>query len=752
MVILLSQSSFYLSWGQSIAIELSLPAIFSDNMVFQQNEEVAIWGKAKKYEVVRVVSSWGESVLTKTDEHGNWKVQMLTPSASFNPQSIQISSETKQIQLSNVLIGEVWLCSGQSNMAFQLTKEDNGIQEIQNAHKLTLRLFNIPSYANSYPLQDLERGKWRLCDSNSVYNFSALGYYFGKILQKKLKNTPIAIINASFGGATIEAFMSKEALLSKTFLAEHFNNYSSIKPSKNPSWCYNAMIHPLVDYRIAGVAWYQGESNCQRASHYYEALKTMIKSWRTEFKSQNLPFFVIQLPAYDYSLSQQEKGDNYSAATLREAQLKVSKELTNCRLVITLDVGDIKDIHPTNKKIVGERLAKMVLNEYYGFKDLAYAGPQFRSYIIENNAIRLTFDNVENGIKETHGELSWFIIAGEDKKFYQGNAFIKENKVVVSSPFVANPKAIRFAWHNAAKPNFYNKEGFPASSFRTDDWTNFTYVKGIENWSNLPDIRNKPFDLSLPLLQDVEPAAGKRVKQSLAGYEETEVYHTLYLPKNWEEDKKYPVIVEYPGNGPFISKFGDHSSGKVEDTYLGYGISGGKDFIWVSMPLISADGKTNQDYWWGDIEASVKYTIYAVKNICENYGGDTSLVFISGFSRGAIACNYIGLHNDDIAKLWCGSIANSHYDGMRTNWGYPDCDEVSAKRRLERLKGRPQIIIQEKNESAKTKKYIENTAVQGDFTYLDIPYRNHTLRWVLQDIPQRQFLRDWVTKIVRSKN
>ena len=747
--ILFLQIISYPLFGQSDSNELSVSALFSDNMVLQQNEKVAIWGKAKENQTVNILCSWGESLSTNADENGNWMIHLATPAASFDHRNIRIFTSSKKIELSDVLIGEVWLCSGQSNMGFRLRMEDNGDQEIQYAHKLQLRLFNVPANASSTPLNNIENVRWQVCDSNSVENFSAVAYYFGKKLSENLKDTPIGLINASFGGATIESFMSKEALLSKTFLAEHYDNYTSEKPSKNPTYCYNAMIHPLINYKIKGVAWYQGEANCVRASYYYETLKTLVKCWRSDFRTENLPFFIIQLPPYKYNATQQDPGNAYSAATLREAQLKVSQEIAFTGLVVTLDVGDVNNIHPSNKKPVGNRLANLALNQCYGFKDITYSGPVFKNYTIEENVIRLAFDFVSNGIRKTYEELNWFTIAGSDKKFYQGNAFIDGNDIVVSSPYVDEPIAVRFAWYNTAVPNFFNAEGLPASPFRTDDWTTITYADSIDSWSSFPDIKNVPFELKVPELTEEQPAAGKRVKQTLAEYEGTNVYHTLYLPENWEKGKKYPVIVEYPGNGHYLNKYGDKCSGKPEDTYLGYGIGGGKDFIWIGMPFISADRKNNQLNWWGDIEASVDYTINTVKNICKYYGGDSSLVFVSGFSRGAIACNYIGLYNDEIAKIWCGFIANSHYDGL-IKWLYPDSDRISAKKRFQRLKGRPQIIIQENGGPTETEKYIENMDREGNFSYLTIPYRNHNLKWALQDIPERKILRAWVKNIVKK--
>jgi len=271
------------------------------------------------------------------------------------------------------------------------------------------------------------------------------------------------------------------------------------------------------------------------------------------------------------------------------------------------------------------------------------------------------------------------------------------------------------------------------------------------NLKELQDINSVPFDLTIPEITQEPPAAGKRVRQKLAGYKDTDVYHVLHLPDNWEKEKQYPVIVEYPGNGPFKNEFGDVCTGKPDDAHLGYGIGGGKDFIWVTIPFISADGQNNQLKWWGDVEASVNYTIDVVKKVCREFGGDSSLVFLTGFSRGAIACNYIGLYNDEIADLWCAFFPFSHYDGVIT-WDYADCDRESATRRLANLKERPQLIIQENKGTKNTREFIESIGIPGNFTYLNIPYRNHNDKWVLQNIPERQILRDWVAEVIGLGN
>lgn len=280
--------------------------------------------------------------------------------------------------------------------------------------------------------------------------------------------------------------------------------------------------------------------------------------------------------------------------------------------------------------------------------------------------------------------------------------------------------------------------------------TNSTADQFSTDLNELKDINSVPFDLTVPAISEEAPTAGKRTKQRLEDYEDSEVYHVLYLPSNWEKGKEYPVIVEYPGNGPYKNQYGDVCSGKPDDSNLGYGIGGGKDFIWVNIPFISPDGKQNQLQWWGDVEASVNYTINVVKKVCSDFGGDEKLIFLAGFSRGAIGGNYIGLHNDEISDLWCGFILFSHYDGVR-DWGYAGGDKESATRRLERLRGRPQLIMHEEKGTKATKEFLESTGIKGNFTYLDIPYRNHNDKWVLQNIPERRFLREWVADVIENQ-
>jgi hypothetical protein len=266
---------------------------------------------------------------------------------------------------------------------------------------------------------------------------------------------------------------------------------------------------------------------------------------------------------------------------------------------------------------------------------------------------------------------------------------------------------------------------------------------------DLPDIRSVPPDLAPPAVTGGEPAPGKRVRQALPDYAATEVHHVLYLPADWAQGKRYPVIVEYAGNGPYKNAFGDVCTGRVEDGSLGYGISGGRGFLWVCLPYVSADRQRNQLQWWGDVEATVAYCKDAVPRICRDYGGDPSAVLLAGFSRGSIACNYIGLHDNGIAALWRGFICHSHYDGVRT-WGYAGDDRAAATERLKRLKDRPQFVSHE-GSAAETRRYLAAALPSGRFTFLDLPFRNHTDGWVLRDIPERKALRAWVEGVLGKK-
>lgn len=263
-----------------------------------------------------------------------------------------------------------------------------------------------------------------------------------------------------------------------------------------------------------------------------------------------------------------------------------------------------------------------------------------------------------------------------------------------------------------------------------------------------PDWKAIPPDLIVPAVTHGPPAPGKRVPQTSIGWECTSVYHLLHLPTDWQPGKKYPVIIEYAGNGPYSDERGDTCDGSVEGCILGYGISSGRGMIWASLPFIEEkNGITqNAQRWWGDVEQTKLYCLETVRDICARFGGDSQRVFITGFSRGSIACNYIGLHDDEIAKLWRGFICHSHYDGYRRWPG--DGGKAAVLERLKRLGNRPQWISQEVTTAA-TEKWLQSTGLTGDWTFVAMPFPNHSAAWTLRDIPERQRLREWLARVIR---
>jgi hypothetical protein len=264
--------------------------------------------------------------------------------------------------------------------------------------------------------------------------------------------------------------------------------------------------------------------------------------------------------------------------------------------------------------------------------------------------------------------------------------------------------------------------------------------------AELPDIRSIPLDLTVPAVETGAPAAGKRVAQTTTGWSGTEVHHTLYLPANWTAKTLSPLLVEYPGNGGYRNQFGDECDGTPEGCKLGFGLSAGRDYLWVCLPFVeTATGKRNALKWWGDEAESARYAIETVQEVCAKYGGDPRRVVLMGFSRGAIACNHLGLRDDAIASLWCGMLCHSHYDGVR-RWPYPGSDRAAALARLQRLRGRPQFISHEGG-TADTEAYLKSTGLTAPFTFVDFPYRNHTDTWALRDCELRRRARAWLHEI-----
>jgi sialate O-acetylesterase len=452
--------SFFAMSGFSAQANVTLPAIFSDNMVLQQQSEVTIWGWAKPSEKVIVTCSWDNSeVSTQGNKYAQWLVTVKTPTAG-GPYSIKIQGNNT-ILLNDVLIGEVWICSGQSNMEWTANmKIMNAQQEIEAADYPNIRFFSVAHKSAENKQLDVN-GRWEACSPETMQNFSAVAYFFGRELQRQL-DVPIGLINSSWGGTPAEAWVNPEVIFNDKGLKEGAAKLPDAPwGPQTPGSIYNAMVAPIVPFQIAGALWYQGESNTAVPINYERLLPALIKNWRSEW-GYDFPFYYVQIAPYKY-------GRAYEGALLRDAQRK-SMVTPNTGMVVISDIGDINDIHPLNKHDVGKRLANWALNKTYGKTELPVSGPLYKSMEIEKNKARIHFDYAENGLVVKGKSLTHFEIAGEDKKFISAKATIQGNTVVVESKSIKKPVAVRFALHNTAEPNLFNIEGLPASCFRTDDW------------------------------------------------------------------------------------------------------------------------------------------------------------------------------------------------------------------------------------------------------------------------------------------
>ncbi len=444
--------------------EIKMPAIFSDNMVLQQQSDVAIWGKSDANAMVRITTSWNKkSYSVRADNSGKWKTKVSTPSAG-GPYTITIS-DSKPVILKNVMIGEVWICSGQSNMYMPMKGYRNepviGSNEyISQSNNPNIRLITIPRLISLTPLDDFN-GSWKLCEPETVVDFSATAYFFGLFLNQAL-NVPIGLIHTSWGGTRIEPWISEEGCRKFDFINLPDKNVKNESP-QTPTVLFNAMINPVAGYGMRGAIWYQGESNRLQWEQYRKLMPGLADSWREAWNIGDFPLYFVQIAPFDY-------GSGTSSAFLRESQLKAALEGKNMGMACIMDYGEKDCIHPANKKVVGDRLAFQALVKTYGKKGIACDGPLLKNMNIEGNMIKLTFDNAENGLTSFGKGLRCFEIAGANKRFYPAEAFISNSGITLFSPFVAEPVAVRYAFKDFITGDLFNTEGLPASSFRTDDW------------------------------------------------------------------------------------------------------------------------------------------------------------------------------------------------------------------------------------------------------------------------------------------
>ena len=484
-----------------VMADVRLPSVIGDNMVLQQQTAAPIWGWADPGEKITVEGNWTRAGKKKAvaDQNGQWQVNIRTPKAG-GPYTLTIAGDNT-IELTNVLVGEVWVCSGQSNMEWSVSRANNPEKEIAAATYPNIRLFHVAKKVAEVPQEDCN-ADWKECSSETIPGFSAVAYFFGRELHSEL-DVPIGLIETCWGGTPAEAWTRKEALEAnedahpilerhekmlqeypkamedyqqqvedwkkKAEQAKAEGKKEPRKPRKprgpdhphSPSGLYNGMIAPLIPYAIQGAIWYQGESNASRAYQYRTLFPAMITNWRDDWDQGAFPFYYVQIAPYKY-------GQEDVCAELREAQM-MTLSLKNTGMAVTMDIGNPKDIHPKNKQDVGKRLALWALAKDYGKKDIVYSGPIYDSMKIEGNKIRLKFDHVDGGLKAGPDGLANFTIAGADQNFVPAQAKIDGNTLLVFSPEVSEPVAVRYCWDNTSEGTLFNKAGLPASSFRTDD-------------------------------------------------------------------------------------------------------------------------------------------------------------------------------------------------------------------------------------------------------------------------------------------
>ncbi|MEO8269061.1 MAG: sialate O-acetylesterase [Aureliella sp.] len=498
--------------------EVSLPNIFSDHMVLQRDQANKVWGKATPAEKVTVkISQTTRSVTVDenglekftakaseqsqsitADDSGLWQV-MLKPLAVGGPCELSVSGDSNQIIISDVLVGEVWICSGQSNMQWSVNSSTNADLERLAAKNPNLRMINFPQVGTQEPVWDHPQSQWMICTPETVGNFSAVGYFFGRQLQETL-DVPVGMINNAWGGSACEAWISRENLedagkytsmlkqyddmaaqlqtlsAKKDLTAEEQKQVQNLNGGVNgnhrPANIYNGVLKSHMGYGIRGAIWYQGESNAGRAYQYRELFPLMISSWREEWGQGDFPFYWVQLA--DFMAEKSEPADS-AWAELREAQSMTETKLKQTGEAVIIDIGEGKDIHPKNKVEVGMRLARLALHDVYGIQ-IADRSPQYKSMEKADNKIILTFDHVDGGWRPFDtSEPVGFAIAGEDKKFVWANAkTLDDGRIEVSSDSVGSPVAVRYAWADNPVCNMFDGAGLPLTPFRTDDWPGVT--------------------------------------------------------------------------------------------------------------------------------------------------------------------------------------------------------------------------------------------------------------------------------------
>lgn len=457
--------------------DVRLPSVLGSHMVLQRNTECPVWGWADPGEKV-TVEFGGQKRTATAGPDGKWMVRLKPMKASAQGRTLTVRGKNA-VSLEDVLVGEVWLCSGQSNMEWTVAASDRPQEEIAAGSHPRIRHIKIPHRPAAEPQDNVPSDGWKVASPQTVGNFTAVGYYFGRELMKEL-DVPVGLIGSNWGGTRIEPWtppVGFQEVPALSDIANELYTYPRRVPQKDPNnplrtvmainhqsplALYNGMIHPLVPFAIRGAIWYQGESNNGEGMLYYEKMKALINGWRTIWQNPDMPFYFVQLAPFRYG------GDPTRLAGIWEAQ-EAALSIPHTGMAVTTDIGNVTDIHPRNKQEVGRRLALWALAKTYDRPVPVYSGPLYKSKSVQGDSIRLRFRHTGGGLVSRDGKpLTHFTIAGKDGKFVEAQARIEGDTVVVSSPQVPKPVAVRYAWHQEAEPNLANKAGLPASPFRTD--------------------------------------------------------------------------------------------------------------------------------------------------------------------------------------------------------------------------------------------------------------------------------------------
>lgn len=495
----------------ALAQDLRLPSIISDHMVLQRHQPVAVWGWAEPGSEV-AVSFKGQTHTATADDAGRWRVDLESMNADADPAQMTITSGDQTLTLNDILVGEVWLCSGQSNMEWSVQRSDNAEQEIAAANWPQIRHIKAPHRPSMTPMDDID-AQWQVCSPDTAAAFTAVGYYFGRQLHREL-NVPIGLINCSWGGTLIEpwiplsgfaavpelkdqygeiaakqpdspaykalasAYMeelnrwldaSKKQVTEQEPLAEPPAFPDQLKPytsHQSPTVLFNGMLQPFIPYTLRGSIWYQGESNRARGMQYLDYTRAQLLGWRAYWERPDLPYYYVQIAPYQY-------GDDHPHELPRfwEAQAQIEKQIPHTGMVVIHDIGNLNDIHPGNKQGVGKRLANMALKRTYGRSEIIDSGPRFESMRVEGDKLLLNFSHAADGLASRDGEaLNWFEIAGEAEPWTEATAeIVAPDTIAVSAEGISTPVAVRFAWHKLAEPNLVNSADLPAAPFRAGE-------------------------------------------------------------------------------------------------------------------------------------------------------------------------------------------------------------------------------------------------------------------------------------------